>query len=162
MKQKKDYLRMADSLNKHSSKVKNALFSENAFFDPCDLIQVKYEMLRRASHDGKAITEATKEFGFSRPSFYEARDALTEKGLPGLIPKKKGPRRAHKLSARIMEYVMKQSEGGMKSPELAEALAGKFKITVHPRSIERAIAKQKKNQTRVAGGSRLRQGQKVD
>lgn len=77
MKQKKDYLKMTDSLNRHSSKVKNPLFSENAFFDPCDLIQVKYEMLRRVSHEGKAITETTREFGFSRPSFYEAKNALT-------------------------------------------------------------------------------------
>lgn len=162
MKQKKDYLRMTDSLNKRSSRVKNSLFSENAFFDPCDLIQVKYEMLRRVSHEGRAITEVTKEFGFSRPSFYQAKNALTQKGMPGLIPKKKGPRRAHKLDAKKMEYVMKQIEGGMKSFELAKGLAEKFGITIHPRSIERAISKQKKNQTRGAAGGRLQQGRKVD
>ena len=63
MATKKDYLKKTDSFNKRSSNVKSPLFSENAFFDPCDLIQVKYEMLRQVSNNGKSVTEITKEFG---------------------------------------------------------------------------------------------------
>lgn len=156
MATKKDYLRQTDSLNRRSSKVRSPLFSENAFFDPCDLIQVKYEMLRRVSHDGKSITETTKEFGFSRPSFYETREALVQKGLPGLVPMKKGPRRAHKLNETLMKYVLTQSEEGLKSVELSKAVEKKFGIKVHPRSIERAISKQKKNQITASSGNKRR------
>ena len=162
MKSKKDFLKHTDSLNKQSSKVKDPLFSENAFFDPCDLIQVKYEMLRRVSHEGKTITNTTKEFGFSRPSFYEAKETLKKKGLSGLIPKKKGPRRAHKLDEKIMEFVMVKAGEGLKSKDLSEAIEKKFQITVHPRSIERAISKPKKNQPASSGRATPHKGRKFD
>ena len=40
-------LRRHSSLNPHPEKVRDELFLSNAFFDPCDIVQVKYEMLRR-------------------------------------------------------------------------------------------------------------------
>ena len=57
----------------------------NTFFDPEDLVQVKYEMLRRVREDGQAVTQASAAFGFSRPSFYEAQVAFERAGLPGLV-----------------------------------------------------------------------------
>ena len=158
MKNKKDYLKKAGLLNKSSSKVADPLFLESAFFDPDDLVQVKYEMVRRVSHEGKSVTETTADFGFSRPSFYEAKATLKKEGLPGLIPKKKGPRRAHKLDEKIMDYVMKQVKNGLKPVELSEAVEKKFKITIHPRSIERAIAKLKKNQNAKTSSDKPKKG----
>ena len=64
------------------------------FFDPEDLVQVKYEMLRRVREEGAAVTQASAAFGFSRPSFYAAQAAFQEAGLPGLVPQRPGPRRA--------------------------------------------------------------------
>ena len=48
---------------------------------------------RRSSHSAAA-------FGFSRPSFYQAQAALAGGGLAALVPRKPGPRRAHKLTRR--------------------------------------------------------------
>ena len=42
---KADYVRV---LHPHPETVTAALFQDSAFFDPDDLIQVKYEMLRRS------------------------------------------------------------------------------------------------------------------
>jgi hypothetical protein len=67
---------------------------ENEFFDPLDLVQVKYEMLRRVRADHKSIRRAAQDFGFSRPSVYRARAAFERAGLPGLLPAERGPRAA--------------------------------------------------------------------
>ena len=156
MKNKKEYLKTTGCLNKNSKKVKDLLFLENAFFDPNDLIQVKYEMLRRVSHEGETVTEASSAFGFSRPSFYEAKALLEKQGLPGLIPKKKGPRRAHKLDDEIMQFVVILVKDGLNSKQLSDAIKKKFKFSIHPRSIERALSKRKKNQS--AASDKLQKG----
>src|SRR3984957_7335543 len=93
------------SLNPRPEGVGNDLFSTYDFFDPKDLVQVKYEMLRQVLVERSSVTEAAAEFGLSRPSFYEAQAAFAENGLLGLVPEKRGPRRAHKLSAEVVEFL---------------------------------------------------------
>ena len=79
-----------------------AFTAGDPFFDPEDLVQVKYEMLRRVREDGRKVSETSAAFGFSRPSFYAAQAAFQTAGLPGLVPQRPGPRRAHKLSAPVL------------------------------------------------------------
>ncbi len=55
-------------------------------FDPDDLVQVKYGMVRRASVEGMRPGPAAASFGLSRQSFYTAKQAITERGLAGLLP----------------------------------------------------------------------------
>ncbi len=68
------------TFNIHSDKVLDTQFKTHDFFDPFDLLQVKYEMLRRVHHDGWSITQATKMFGFSRPAFYQAQESFNQNG----------------------------------------------------------------------------------
>ena len=85
-------LRRHHALNPRPEEVNDAAFSSgNAFFDPRDLVQVKYEMLRRAREEGSTVSQAAASFGFSRPSFYEAQAAYGSAGLPGLLPQRPGP-----------------------------------------------------------------------
>jgi hypothetical protein len=49
--------------------------------DPADLVQVKYEMVRRAEVADMPTGQAAAAFGFSRQSLYSARTALRERGL---------------------------------------------------------------------------------
>ena len=79
------------------------LFLGNAFFDPLDLLQVKYEMLRRVREDGESVSAAAARFGVSRPTFYAAQRAYEAGGLPALVPSRPGPRRAHKLGPEVVE-----------------------------------------------------------
>jgi hypothetical protein len=102
---KSDALQERGVLNPRPERVTDELFRQSDFFDPRDLPQVKYEMLRRVQQDGLAVARAAEAFGFSRPSFYEAQAAFAAGGLPGLLPKKRGPRRAHKLTAEVMRFV---------------------------------------------------------
>ena len=114
---------------------------EDEFFDPRDLVQTKYEMLRRARVEKKAVTEATKTFGFSRPVYYEAKKRLEREGLPGLVARKRGPQGGHKLTEEVVRFLEEVigEEGRLPSKVLAERVKDRFGIEVHPRSIERAL-----------------------
>ena len=72
--------------NPHLQTVTDPLFvSGNTFFDPRDLVQVKYEMLHRVQ-EGQSVTQAVSRFGFSRPTFYQARAALERGGCSRSYP----------------------------------------------------------------------------
>ena len=139
-------LRNNDTLNPHPDGVHDPLFQENAFFDADDLLQVKYEMLRRVHSDGWTVTCAADSFGFSRVSYYKADRALREDGLNGLLPHKRGPKGAHKLTEAVLDYVrtIRSEEPDISFEELIERLAQHFGIRVHQRTLERALIGSKK------------------
>lgn len=143
---KGEHLKKDRALNPHPEKVKDDLFFQSQFFDPSDLVQVKYEMLRRVQQDRWSISDAAKKFGFSRPSFYQAQAELKERGLPGLLSEQRGPKNAHKLSEEVMSFIEErlQINEGTSTSELVAAVLDKFRINVHPRSIERALLRRKK------------------
>lgn len=143
---KSEALRRTGVLNAHPESVTDPLFESSDFFDARDLVQVKYEMLRRVRVEQKSISESATAFGFSRPSFYQAQESFELAGLRGLLPKKPGPRRSHKLSAEVLEFLeqLEAKEPALRAPELAERVLQSFGRKVHPRSIERALARAKK------------------
>ncbi len=142
---KEAHLRDYGALNSRPERVTDDEFSSSEFFDARDLIQVKYEMLRRVEREGESISDTAAAFGLSRPSFYQARAALTERGLPGLLPKRRGPRGAHKLTEEVMEFIEQTlaEDDSLRGPQLVEKVGDRFGISVHPRSIERALARRR-------------------
>ena len=140
--------RKVESLQEHGAlhprpqDVTDPLFRESPFFDARDLVQVKYEMLRRVRIDERQISGTAASFGLSRPSFYAARDAFEKEGLPGLLPQKRGPRGAHKLTDEVLAVLAAErtEEGAVPAATaLAKILTERFGITAHPRSIERSL-----------------------
>ena len=140
--------KLADSgtLNPDPGAVTNALFQGEEFFDRADLLQVKYEMLRSAENDGSPVAKAAREFGFSRRHFYEIKKQFVEDGLQGLMPEKRGPKGAHKLDDSVMAFVLMtlELEPSLKAPALAALIKTELQVKVHPRSIERALGRKKK------------------
>ena len=136
-------LRQRGTLNPHPDRILDPLFGEGDFFDARDLLQVKYEMVRRVRVDGRPVGESATRFGLSRPSFYQAQAAIERGGLAALLPSKRGPRRAHKLSAEMVDFLQRErtAEAGLGSAELARRVLSRFGQSVHPRSIERALAR---------------------
>ena len=134
------------SLNPHPEAVVDEAFSASEFLDPRDLVQVKYEMVRRVRVEGRTVVRSAAEFGFSRPSFYEAAAALDDSGLPGLVPLRPGPRRAHKLTDEVVAFCRAAiaDDPSLRPADLGAMVEERFSITVHPRSIERALARQPK------------------
>jgi transposase len=140
-------LRRHHALNPRPQAVRDAAFtSGNPFFDANDLVQVKYEMLRRARQEGQQVSQASAAFGFSRPSFYEAQAAFEESGLPGLVPQRPGPRRAHKLSDRVVDAIEAAlaDDSTLSSAALVGLVQERFGLRVHPRSVERALGRRRK------------------
>ena len=142
-------LRQSQTLNSRAPQVRDRLFLEQDFFDPRDLAQVKYEMLRRVQKEGAHVNEAASGFGFSRPSFYKAREDFAQAGLAGLIPRKRGPKGRRKLKAPIMDFVARTQtqEPSLKSAALVRRIQEKFALTVDRRTLERALLAVKKNLT---------------
>ena len=70
---KVEALRAERSLNPRPETVTDEEFRSSEFFDARDVVQVKYEMVRRVRVDGEPVSRSAVAFGFSRPSIYEAR-----------------------------------------------------------------------------------------
>lgn len=143
---KLDVLRQTGTLHPHPQLVTDPLFQEQPFFDARDLMQVKYELLRKVEIDGTPVSSAVTAFGLSRPSYYQARSAFEEGGLASLAPQKRGPRGAHKFSAEVLEFLgqLRTEQPAMNYEEMAERVRQRFGITVNPRSIERHLRRGQK------------------
>ena len=140
-------LRRQHALNPRPQSVGDSAFtSGNPFFDSRDLVQVKYEMLRRVREDGEAVSQAAANFGFSRPSFYQTQAVFEAEGLPGLVPQRPGPKRAHKLSEEIVDRLEEalKADPSLNSAELAHRLEQDHGLRVHRRSVERALSRRLK------------------
>ena len=85
------------AVNPHPHAVTDELFGSNGFFDATDIVQVKYEMLRRVAVDGISVRDATNAFGFSRQTFYLAKADFEQNGLQGLLPLSPVPKRITNL-----------------------------------------------------------------
>jgi transposase len=143
---KVEALRVDGALNRHADQITDPVFGAHEFFDARDLVQVKYEMLRRVEIDAQPVTPTAAAFRLSRPSFYQAQRAFQQRGLAGLLPQKRGPHGGHKLTAEIVTFLQQAQAGdaSLRPVDLAQQVADRFAITVHPRSIERALERQKK------------------
>lgn len=143
---KVDALRQCGTLNPRPERVRDVLFRQSAFFDAKDLVQVKYEMIRRVQVDGGSVAGAAGTFGFSRPSFYAAQAAVTRGGLAGLLPRKRGPRAGHKLTPEILRFVeeLRAAEPSRTTSSLVPLIKARFGVRLHLRTVERALARQEK------------------
>jgi transposase len=135
-------LRASGTLHPHPAGVRDAAFATHEFFDRRDRVQVRYEMLRRHRLDGRPVTEVADAFGVSRQGFYVAARAFAAAGIPGLLPRPRGPQRAHKCTDEILDFVERWRPDAEET--VAAAVARHFGVAIHPRSLTRALARRKK------------------
>ncbi len=143
---KLDALRQTGTLHPHPQRVTDPLFQDQPFFDARDLMQVKYELLRKVEIDGAPVSAAVTAFGLSRPSYYQARSAFEQAGLAGLAPQKRGPRRAHKFSAEVLAFLeqLRGEQPEIRYLEMAARVRERFGVVVNPRSIGRHLRRGQK------------------
>ena len=125
---KADSLRRHGALNPHPERVSDELFRSNSFFDPRDLVQVKYEMLRRVREDDDTIRDSAQRFGLSRFTWYQAQHAFDLGGLQALSKRKPGPRRRHKLSGEVIAALLeaRTDKPRIPTPELVAMVKERF------------------------------------
>jgi transposase len=147
--QRQQALKALGATHPRPQAVTDPLFRDSAFFDPNDLVQVKYEMLRSVQLGTHRVVQAAKVFGLSRPVFYVTRDLFNREGLPGLLPRKRGPKQPHKLTDQTLALLAKAVQEQERMPsgeELALLLAQRCGIQAHPRSIVRRLVPYLKRQ----------------
>lgn len=103
-------------------------------------------MLRQVSLEGASKAKAAAMFGVSRPTFYQAEAAFARDGLAGLLPRQRGPKGAHQLRPEVMDFIAQRlkADGHVPARALARQIEAELGLSVHPRSIERALARKKK------------------
>jgi transposase len=139
---KAEFLAERGALHPHPEQVRDALFRTGTFFDPRDLIQVRYEMVRRYRIDGHPAPQVARSFGVSRQSLHVLAGAVRELGLPGLFPHPRGPKAAHKCTDEVLAFARaRRSESpGLTLDELLTAIREHLGIHLHRRTLERRLA----------------------
>jgi transposase len=139
-------LKESGAVNPHAQDVRDDAFADSDFFDPRDLVQVRYEMLRRVRREGHSVAKAAALFGVSRPTFYKVQRDFDDRGLIGLLPNKRGPRGPHKIKPGVSRFLEEAiaAEPSLDAEELAARIAKRFDVAVHRRTVERALARFKK------------------
>jgi transposase len=144
--QKRTALSASGTLNARPEAVQSEDFAKGDFFDPHDKAQVKYEMLRIHQVEGITVTEACRQFGFSRESFYQIRDAFHQHGFHSFVPAKRGRKGPSKLKDEALEFALarKQEEPDIDPGRLATLVAQRYGIEVHRTTVQRALKKKRR------------------
>lgn len=145
-------LRREGALHPNPNLVQDEAFREGEFFDARDLVQVRYEMVRRHQVDGKTVTTVAGAFGVSRQAFYTTEAAFEKMGISGLLPRRRGPQRAHKCTDEVLDFVEEWRAASPTENDVSEAIKKRFGVSINPRSIERALARRKKKRRETAAG----------
>jgi len=134
------------TLNVSADAVVDSAFASSEFFDPHDLVQVRYEMLRRVRTEGQSVTETVARFGVTRPTFYKAQSDFDRAGLVGLLPAKRGPHGPHKITEDVHAFIEQErlNDPALDGPALAIRIEQRFGLAVHRRTVERALVRTKK------------------
>jgi transposase len=143
---KAEALRAHGALHPRPERVHDPLFGSHEFFDPRDLVQVKYEMLRRVDVERHAVARTADAFGVSRPTFYQTQAAFAAQGMAGLVPRKRGPHGAHKITDAVLAFVAAQrtEDPALPMRVVLSRVRDHFGLDVHRRSLERAVRRQEK------------------
>ena len=139
-------LQATGTLNGKAQAVKDPLFRAGGFFDPRDLLQIRYEMVRRHLVENEPVVNAAQLFGVSAPTVYQAQAAFKAGGLVALLPQRRGPKHGHKLTPVVLLHIeqCRRERPNLRAGDLLPELQRKFGLTVHRRSLERLLAGKKK------------------
>jgi transposase len=138
---KAHFLDQRGALHPHPQRVQDALFRSSTFFDPRDLIQVRYEMVRRFRVNGHAASEVAHSFGVSRQSLYLLAQAFQDRGLPGLFPGKRGPKAASKCTDEVLAFARARLAESpcLSTDELLSDIQQRLGIHLHRRTLQRRL-----------------------
>ena len=136
-------LEASGTRNRHPERIRSRRFRDGGFFDPRDLLQVRYEMVR---NDGNApLASVAAEFGVSVPTCVRLRRSFREGGLQALVPRRRGPRQAHKITDEILDFIAayKSEHGKVGARRLVPVIEERFGVSLHPRSITKALERER-------------------
>jgi hypothetical protein len=134
-----EILRRALCLHRSPENVKDEAFIEKSdFFDPRDIVQVKYELLRRCQIDGKDVASACLDFGFSRTTYYKVQQAFLAGGLPSLMGRQRGRPNPIKVTDVVLGYTIAEKAKNPKltAREMVAALEARYQLQLSVRMVQ--------------------------
>lgn len=134
-----DLLKRARCLNQKPERVQDQYFLQQPeFFDAKDIVQVKYELLRRCEVEGKEVASSCHDFGFSRTTYYKVQQAFYTGGLPQLMGKPRGRQNPIKLTETVQGFLIAEKARNKKltAKEMARMLKERYQIELTERMIQ--------------------------
>ncbi len=140
---KAEFLRTEGMINPKPARVVHPLFQSIEFFDPLDIAQVRYEMLRSARVEDSSVKEACRLFGFSREYFYQLERDFMARGYVALLGSTKGRRPLIALNQEIINYLIhrKMAEPQLTSEDLRKEIWETHQVECSRRTVERVLKK---------------------
>lgn len=140
---KKQFLRKEGLINPKPERVCYKHFESNDFFDPMDLPQVRYEMIRTARVENISVANACRLFGFSREYFYKLERKFMEHGFVALLGSQKGRRPLIALNNEIVNFIIhrKVDNPNLSGEDLRKEILKIHKLDCSRRTVERIIEK---------------------
>jgi hypothetical protein len=140
---KTTFLRKEGLINPKPERVTHSLFQTHDFFDPLDLPQVRYEMLRAARVEHATVIDTCRLFGFSREYFYRLERDFMARGYVGLLGSSRGRRPLIALNQDLVNYIIhrKMTEPNLTGEDLRKELKTTYQIECSRRTVERIIEK---------------------
>ncbi len=141
--QKTEFLRKEGLLNPRPERVTHPLFETNDFFDPLDLPQVRYEMLRAARVDKVSVAEACRLLGLSREYFYRLERKFLGRGYVALLGSPNGRPPLLALNQEILCFIVsrKLEQPQLSGEQLRREILQLHKVDCSRRTVERIIEK---------------------
>jgi transposase len=140
---KKHFLEQEGLLNPNPQRVSHPLFKTLDFFDPFDLPQIRYEMLRTARVEQGSVAQACKLFGFSREYFYQLERSFMDRGYVALLGSPMGRRPLLALNQEIVNFIIhrKLERPHLSGEDLRQMIQREYKVTCSRRTVERVVKK---------------------
>jgi transposase len=140
---KTEFLRSEGLLNPRPERVTHPLFETLDFFDPLDLPQVRYEMLRAARVDKVSVADACRMLGLSREYFYRLERKFMERGYVALLGSPNGRPPLLALNQEVLCYIVyrKLEQPSLSGEQLRKEILKLHKVDCSRRTVERLIEK---------------------
>lgn len=140
---KKKFLEQEGLINPKPQRVSDPLFEKLEFFDPLDLPQVRYEMIRAARVENITVSEACKLFGFSREYFYRLERAFMARGYAALLGSTMGRRPLIALNQEVVNFMIhrKIEEPKISGEKLRHEIRHIYNVDCSRRTVERIVEK---------------------
>lgn len=140
---KKKFLQQEGLLNPKPERISHPLFETLGFFDPFDLPQVRYEMIRAGRVENISVADACKLFGFSREYFYKLERAFMARGYVALLGSTMGRRPIIALNQEIVNFIVhrKVEEPKLSGENLRQEIQRFYNVDCSRRTVERIVEK---------------------
>lgn len=140
---KKKFLEQEGLLNPKPQRVSHPFFETLDFFDPLDLPQVRYEMIRAGRVENISVAESCKLFGFSREYFYKLERTFMARGYVALLGSTMGRRPIIALNQEVVNFIVhrKIEEPKLSGENLRQEIRRLYNVVCSRRTVERIVEK---------------------